>query len=86
MFQFDLFNLSFKELQFGFMVAVDGGSFKMMVDSKEYDEFIRDAIAEYREKYVGEVRMTIAVIGTHGIAESKVNLAYQVNVNLLFHF
>lgn len=54
------------------MVAVDGGAFKSMVDSKQYDEFIENALADHCSKFDGEVKMTIAVIGGHRVSDSKV--------------
>ncbi|KAI6182483.1 hypothetical protein M3Y97_00384900 [Aphelenchoides bicaudatus] len=61
------------EIQFGFLIAVDGGSFKLMLDSKQYDDFINNALVEHCTKFEGDVQMTIAVIGLHNVSESKIN-------------
>lgn len=54
------------------MVGVDGGSFKLMVDSKQCDEFISNALADHHIEFEGEARMTIAVVGEHNISQAKV--------------
>jgi hypothetical protein len=54
------------------LVAIDGGSFKMMVDKFKCDEFIRNAINEHSQRCEGEIQLTFAVIGEHKVPASKV--------------
>lgn len=63
------------------MLAIDGGSFKIMVDSTLYDKFIKDALAEQSEHFLGDIRLTIAVVGVHGVTDSKVRPFISIKIN-----
>ncbi|KAI6233022.1 hypothetical protein M3Y99_00963100 [Aphelenchoides fujianensis] len=59
--------------QFGFLVAVDGQTFKAMVQRNECEQFVQRAIALHAAECDEQVQMTLAVIGKHGVTDPKLN-------------
>ncbi|KAI6178254.1 hypothetical protein M3Y98_00480800 [Aphelenchoides besseyi] len=60
-------------LQFGFVIAIDGEMFKSLVQTKQCEELVANSIVTHAADIEDTAHMTLAVVGAHGVSDSKIN-------------